>query len=959
MGFPPTLIPTNKKKESENPKPEKKKKKKHRIYFKLSYTFYKKHISMTEQVLSLSKLIEKAANQKLQPKLFISLFNQFSKRKQLQNSEYVNELLNIKPDNNSLKQRKWNEYQLNVVIELSFSSIENSHMFWSNLHQANDSFQCAYLLKLSRALVGVQHFDRDVLKNFISVEFMEYVHKYIQREKLSDKVLEHTVFLLLVIVQKFDKFIEEKTSGTVQDFIVKLIPFLRSVTGNENLSSMLLLKTKHILSKAQIDQLESTQHIRMERQGSIISLNPSIHANVASLTMINKLDEYYFRMRYIWIHKLFCHFNYNDTLNFFISNLVIASNQKNSYLIAYDFIKTVFTGMDMDGYCLFNAKNFILTRVPHLLNGLRYGEESLEKAVNDALQNLEIDDSFKQRFLKALEFPDEPVLQLRDKFNEKLLNINSEFTSLEESGLVELVNALPKLCQLHRTQQEVTQVILDIVDELGYSKDFEKLNRLLLTVMNNIELVNIVLFNSNLSLFYKLLDIIDNSNFRVDEDDENFQDQYSYCGIIMLSIVIIVQNFGVDLSKLTVKESFIINYLNDFYYRMCDNLSNVTPVNGDDEDRIIAENYHNLLNEWITALFDDRNEGLSDDLIKSLSIKQIYKLVPLIYKQGIIAADCNKIDWNILSNGLEYLSQPFLTPIVPIIIKFLVRDCNIDHELKLRIIKEMINDSSSLTVKMVISICGNDIIKLNPPAELKEQIQQCVHYLDTIDPFPRDYNVKDTFRSQLLGETRLLNKFVTTYVLGKRADVISSLVQEIYNFQKSNHEDSKMFINLMVFIILLDSVESRQDKDYWKREFSALSSTQLQKSSHTGFELTMDYHFSSIFNDSSSSIPLGQQQGQKLQVQDGMDGINDFLKGVTGGDDNDDDDAMMQDDDLFNEKPKTSDQLQNLLQKVHRYLCLINQFRKIRNESFNNSMFGKSVSLLNDKLMEEMNNWHF
>ena len=202
--------------------------------------------------------------------------------------------------------------------------------------------------------------------------------------------------------------------------------------------------------------------------------------------------------------------------------------------------------------------------MPHLLNGLRYGEESLEKAVNDVLQNLEIDDSFKQRFLKALEFPDEPVLQLRDKFNEKLLNINSEFTSLEESGLVELVNALPKLCQLHRTQQEVTQVILDIVDELGYSKDFEKLNRLLLTVMNNIELVNIVLFNSNLSLFYKLLDIIDNSNFRVDEDDENFQDQYSYCGIIMLSIVIIVQNFGVDLSKLTVKESFIINYLNDF-----------------------------------------------------------------------------------------------------------------------------------------------------------------------------------------------------------------------------------------------------------------------------------------------------------------------------------------------------------------------------------------------------------
>lgn len=42
MGFPPTLIPTNKKKESENPKPEKKKKKKNTEYISSYPTLFTK-----------------------------------------------------------------------------------------------------------------------------------------------------------------------------------------------------------------------------------------------------------------------------------------------------------------------------------------------------------------------------------------------------------------------------------------------------------------------------------------------------------------------------------------------------------------------------------------------------------------------------------------------------------------------------------------------------------------------------------------------------------------------------------------------------------------------------------------------------------------------------------------------------------------------------------------------------
>ena len=122
---------------------------------------------------------------------------------------------------------------------------------------------------------------------------------------------------------------------------------------------------------------------------------------------------------------------------------------------------------------------------------------------------------------------------LREKFNSKLLDINSEFTSLEESGLIEFINSLASsssssssssptsttiMFRLAKLQQEFTQLVLNIIDELKYSKDFEKLNRLILAIMNNIEIVNIILFNSNLSLLYKLIDIIDSSNFTTDDN---------------------------------------------------------------------------------------------------------------------------------------------------------------------------------------------------------------------------------------------------------------------------------------------------------------------------------------------------------------------------------------------------------------------------------------------------------
>ena len=68
----------------------------------------------------------------------------------------------------SLKQHKWNEYKQTLIIELSFSNVENNHLFWNNLNQIPNNLQCKYLSKITKLLSHQsQHYDKEVLKNFI------------------------------------------------------------------------------------------------------------------------------------------------------------------------------------------------------------------------------------------------------------------------------------------------------------------------------------------------------------------------------------------------------------------------------------------------------------------------------------------------------------------------------------------------------------------------------------------------------------------------------------------------------------------------------------------------------------------------------------------------------------------------------------------------------------------------
>lgn len=147
---------------------------------------------------------------------------------------------------------------------------------------------------------------------------------------------------------------------------------------------------------------------------------------------------------------------------------------------------------------------------------------------------------------------------------------------------------------LNHKQVELSAIFNKVLDELISGKDFEKLNRLLLTVLNNGDILKFLVFNNGpYDILYKLIDFIDRESFDLDDDDEIFSDFYSYFGVILLGILMILEVFQIDLKNLMIKDSFALGYINDFYYRLCDNF-----VNDNENEEKTNIPITNLLNDW-------------------------------------------------------------------------------------------------------------------------------------------------------------------------------------------------------------------------------------------------------------------------------------------------------------------------------------------------------------------------
>lgn len=762
--------------------------------------------------------------------------------------------------------------QIHLFVDWAVSSQSNCHMFWSNLSKAEEGIQVRFLQEVRREF---NH------RDYVYHEFTKYVFEYLNNHTSSTDIVNEMIHLLGLM----------KETDSV-DF-VELFKLIKKTGYN------LQQTTRGVLTPEQLNHLAELNLIESESFES----TPEVGV---SLDVTNKLDTYLEIKRKLWIYQITRDFNklqlYNDTSKFIHHFKTCVVNQANEHIAQV--LMQLFP-FDVEGFHLFNVKNFILTKVPQILAELHVGSDQL--AVPDQIKQL------------LVPKPEPDLKRLRD-----LLNTDPELTSFDESGLVDYIAELSK----RGSQEKVTETVLDSMREFIRTKQLEKLNRILLALMSNIEMINIILFHTNMSLLHILTDYVDFETFTTGLDDD-FQDVYSYCSVCVLSILLIIEVFQIDLSKIEIN-SYSVGFVNNFFYRLGDNLTNNTPLEKDEDDLTIIGNYNNLVTEWINALFDDSNDGLSDELMKSLSIKQIYKLMPVIYKQAIVARKLGKINNAILSNGLDYLSQPFLFPVIACLVKWMARDSTdteLYKEVMLELVKPNIGQSTNPMSYAILNICGNDVLKLVDDY----RIRKVIHY--------RGKGVEDV--SNVWEKVKYSSNFDQfDLLLHNKRDTIHYLIRELYTFQETKDENSKLFINLLVSMLILDSIETKDDVEYWKQELNKTSQTQTEGGNGNGngngeeyFSCTLDYHFSSIFNDD-------------------VDKDNDSDELLNSNNDNDNDQVDIE------MKAPSSEEMRTAQRQLVLRDSLLSHFRAIKDKTNHTNLFYKTVKILTDKILEELDNWN-
>ncbi|KAI5962495.1 NUT1 [Candida pseudojiufengensis] len=510
------------------------------------------------------------------------------------------------------------------------------------------------------------------------------------------------------------------------------------------------LKIQHLLTNSQLQKLTDLNLITQE------------HSEI-SLKLI-KVDAFYEVRRKMYIYQLT-----KDFTKLQASPEQILKHFKT--LCTGDVSQQLMESFPITtGYHLFNVENFKQEKVPNII-----------KLLNE-----------------------EPPIDNRPPPNLKklkeLINEDGEF-SIDD----ELFKFFQSLIQ-SSSQLEYTHIILSSIDDFISTKQFDKLNRLLLALINTKDLINIILFQSGYSILYKLLDYIDFESFN---SDDEFQELYSYCSIGLLTIIYIIEIFQINLSNFEIN-SFTISFLNNFYYRLIDNLTNNLPELDNDEQTIIT-NYNNLTIEWITALFN-ADEGLSDDLIKSLNIKQIYKFMPIIYKQAILATDIGSISFQMLNNGLDYLSQTFLLPITVCLIKWIKRNGN---ELQFKI--DSIDSNVVNVIKEIINHNTNVVVDKN-------------------------INFWDNFKTYDFNKFELLKN--------KKLETIYYIIQQTAFIT----EESKLFINVLISFVVSESISNENDKEYWKNQLTNNIPSSQAPPQESSFTSSIDNHYSSIFNDDQKDV---------------------------------------------------------------------------------------------------------
>ncbi|CAN3480704.1 mediator of RNA polymerase II transcription subunit 5 [Diutina catenulata] len=942
----------------------------------------------------LARVVEKASAKRIPAKTFIGLINQISARRQIPDGEFTTGVIEV----SQRPEYKHEATHIELVLQLAVSDDSRLDQFCRCLPAATLNTQIRYL----RAIEVTPQ----IKQSFLFGHFPTYVQTMLNLISTStESTSDITGYLntLVLIMGTWYRDVELTTS--MREILANLVRICQQF----GLTDLVRLVTDFERSANQGSIPTAIEAASISHASHPAAARPK---NKGGLALIPGQSSRYLRWNrckmFYWIeHRLRSWHIDRDPQRFlqsYTSQFVDPAHQKDGEFIAGELMRSYFIAISFFilnnelRYVIFNLKNFIVSMLPKIMSlasadkmeqVVTTGLSQLPEELNTTLSTMTVGKQkqydLRQAFVKACVlnksmsihsfqklFPFEKNQSLvnelsqanaevnfMNKLNEKLIHVNTEFTSLDESGLFAYIDSLVVPLEFSAArQQEFSDIVLQVVDQFVASRSTNKLYRLLMSLLNNLAMLNIVCYNvTPEALVGKLIDYIDGYDFPC--DDDNFQDQYSHFGVLLVAIIVIADFFDYDVRHYTIKNSFVIDYINNFYLRLGTNMAETVQPSGDEETTIIT-NYNHLFASWVNALFDDANDGLSDDLIKSISVKQIYKLIPVVYQQAITATHAGEMDFATLSTGLEYLTQGFLVPCTVSIIRWLSGEISLHRQVDsvhVRVLEEVFkagcqSDDAASLFRLVITATGASVMSTlksidswESSAAVKNVIFTITQNLDLgyLDSHslgklevPRTAPIPQTLRNvwffSVVNVTMSLAplnfRFLLDYAATNVDDIVHLVLDEVDDYLKNSSEDTKLFINLCVSCFIIYSVNSAEEKAYWQRTLSgpavAPQESAMLMGGEASFTLHIDRHYSSIFNEKKADDMF---------------------------------DDMIEDDDLFSDEKRrvpTSASLRTLQDLRRQKCCYLAAIQRLRSSISLSSRHSKPLAMIIDRAIDEL-----
>ncbi|OBA17954.1 Med5-domain-containing protein, partial [Metschnikowia bicuspidata var. bicuspidata NRRL YB-4993] len=625
----------------------------------------------------LKKLLRASLARNTNPKLFASLLEQLLAREQISDAELGEMLLNVADSPvkaNSTTSILARRLQIEYVLEFAFSSSENLARFFKLLPQLSLKSQLKYILYFKTQVGKI--IDRSLINEFYNGLAQFTIAASPSRpgecSPHSNRLWYHVVFVWGAFID-LDSSIPANPS--LKESFQKMALFAGDLE-DDYIGALISRKFGAAADPGASLNFQTTRMAKSEEAPTTmpekslsLNLNGKKYSNYVSLKKFIWLNFHFqlWKMDTEMSRAFMTFFNLQD-----LSHTDLAKELICSFLNG----AAVAVRLGEEPYVIFNWKNFILTHLAQDLKEIVLSSHAVDHEWHETVSaaitscndlvitetkiggvkesynlNKEFMRSCLHQELISLEkyiqvFPSEAEnlstsilaheienLRLTElitaEFKSRLENVNPEFTSLQESNLIDYFKNLPltNFRFLNAKQCKLAQLSENLIDNIVREKNNEKLRWISLVFLNVPSIANFIFYQSRKGpwmFLSKIINYIDSESFNVDEDDGNFQDTYACFGVILTSVISVAAFFGIEFASLGLKNSYTIDYINQFYFRLCNMLTN-TYTGASEQEKQIISNYENLVTEWANALFDVNNDGLSDDLLKSVNVKQIYK----------------------------------------------------------------------------------------------------------------------------------------------------------------------------------------------------------------------------------------------------------------------------------------------------------------------------------------------